>query len=64
MTTVFALGALAHTLLGEDEGKIREAWVGTDEQFAVAARALRPDRADRWPSVAALADAWRTAPHP
>ena len=61
VTNVVALGALAHTFLGDDESKDRAASVGTDDQFAVAARALDPVRERRWPSVAALADAWRTA---
>jgi serine/threonine-protein kinase len=61
VTNVFALGALAHTFLGEDETKSREAWVGTDALFDVAAQAMRPDREVRWQSVAALAEAWRTA---
>lgn len=60
VTNVVALGALAHTFLGDDESKARSAWVGSDAQFAVAARATHPDRATRWPSVAALAEAWRT----
>ena len=58
VTNVFALGALAHTLLGDDDAKSREAWTGTDAQYEIAARALRPDRGDRWPSVAELADTW------
>lgn len=62
ITNVVALGALAHTFLGDDETKDRSAWVGSDEQFAIAARALDPVRERRWRSVAALADAWRTAP--
>ena len=44
VTNVVALGALAHTFLGDDESKDRAAWVGTDDQFAVAARALDPVR--------------------
>jgi serine/threonine-protein kinase len=61
VTNVFALGALAHTFLGDDATKSRAAWVGTGAQFDVAARAMRADRAARWPSVAALAEAWRAA---
>jgi serine/threonine protein kinase len=61
VTNVFALGALAHTFLGDDATKSREAWVGSDAQFEVAARALHAERDDRWPSVAALAGAWRAA---
>jgi serine/threonine-protein kinase len=61
VTNVFALGALAHTFLGDDATKSRSAWVGSDAQFDVAARAMRPDRGARWASVAALAEGWRTA---
>lgn len=61
VTNVFALGALAHTFLGDDATKSREAWVGSDAQFEVAARALRAERDARWPSVEALAEAWRSA---
>lgn len=61
VTNVFALGALAHTLLGDDETKSRGAWVGTDEQFGIAARALSPSRSDRWLGAASLAEAWRAA---
>lgn len=61
VTNVFALGALAHTFLGDDATKSRAAWVGTEAQFDVAARAMRPDRAARWGSVEELAEAWRVA---
>lgn len=61
VTNVFALGAVAHTLVGDDAIKTREAWTGSDAQFEVAARAMDPDRRRRWPSIAALADAWRMA---
>lgn len=61
VTNVVALGALAHTFLGDDETRSRSAWLGSDERFAVAARALRAGRSERWPSIAALAEAWRTS---
>lgn len=61
VTNVFVLGALAHTFMGDDATKSRAAWVGSDAQFDAAARAVRPDRDARWPSVAALAEAWRAA---
>ena len=63
VTNVVALGALAHTFLGDDETKSRSAWVGSARQFDVAARALRAERTARWPSVAALAEAWRGVRH-
>lgn len=61
VTNVVPLGAIAHTLLGDDRSKSRAAWIGSEAQFRVAERALRSDRDDRWPSVAALAAAWRRA---
>ena len=60
-TNVFALGALAHTLLGDDDSKDPNSWIGSRAQLAVATTALSPSRADRWPTVAALANAWRSA---
>jgi serine/threonine-protein kinase len=64
VTNVFALGALAHTFLGDDATKSREAWVGSDALFEVAARAMVPGREARWQSVEALAEAWRDAEPP
>ena len=64
VTNVFALGALAHTFLGHDATKSHVAWVGSDAQYAVAARAMRAERGARWSSVAALAEAWRSASAP
>ncbi|QIK71962.1 serine/threonine protein kinase [Propioniciclava coleopterorum] len=64
VTNVVALGGLAHTLLGDDRTKDRAAWRGSAAQWDVAARALRPERERRWPSVAALALAWRAATQP
>ncbi|WP_454853706.1 hypothetical protein [Promicromonospora soli] len=61
VTNVFTLGALAHTFLGDDATKSRSAWVASDAQFDVAARAMRAERGGRWPSVVALAEAWRSA---
>ncbi|HEV6952333.1 MAG TPA: hypothetical protein VKY86_03670 [Promicromonospora sp.] len=60
-TTVHTLGALAHTFLGDDATKEPSAWTGSAAQLEVAARALRHRREERWPSVAALAEAWRAA---
>ncbi|WP_129790076.1 serine/threonine-protein kinase [Promicromonospora panici] len=61
VTNVFTLGSLAHTFLGDDATKSRSAWVGSEAQFDVAARAMRAERDARWPSVVALAEAWRSA---
>jgi len=61
VTTVVALGALAHTFLGDDATRSPAAWVGSAAQLAVADRAVRDERGARWPSVATLAEAWRAA---
>ena len=61
VTNVFALGVLAHTLLGDDATRSADAWLGSAEQYEVAARAHSPLREDRWSSIAALAEAWRVA---
>jgi serine/threonine protein kinase, bacterial len=60
VSTVVTLGAFAHTFLGDDATRDPTAWTGTPEQLAIATRALDPDRTRRWPSIAALAQAWRT----
>jgi len=60
VTTVHTLGVLAHSLLGDDETRSRDAWVGSDHQFGIAGRAARPQRSERWPTTADLAAAWRS----
>ena len=59
VTTVHTLGVIAHTLLGDDATRSRDAWIGTPRQYDIAARATRPDRGERWPTIAAMAEAWR-----
>ncbi|WP_036971288.1 serine/threonine protein kinase [Promicromonospora kroppenstedtii] len=59
VTNVFALGTLAHTFLGDDATRSPADWAGSAAQLAVADRAVRHGRDARWPSVAALAEAWR-----
>jgi serine/threonine-protein kinase len=57
-TTVFTLGRTVSVLLG-DGTLDREAFRGTDAQFASMVRACRANRAERFQSVADLARAWR-----
>ncbi len=64
VTTVHTLGVLAHSLLGDDETRSRDAWVGSEDQFAIARRAALPDRSDRWPSIGEMAAAWRATLRP
>ena len=55
-TTVFTLGRTARVLLGESGS-----WRGGPARERVVERATQPAPADRWPSVAALAQAWHAA---
>ena len=59
-TTVFVLGRAIRLMLDgrDDEG----AWRGTPEQLSVVQRATSPARGDRYPTVAALHDAWALSP--
>lgn len=59
MTNVFTLGALAFFFFGDDRNKCAESWNVSPALYAVAARAIRPARDERYPSVDAFADAWR-----
>lgn len=57
-TTAFTLGRTISVFLG-DGTLDRAAFRGTDTQHAAMVRACQPDPAMRWPTVAALAGAWR-----
>lgn len=57
MTNVFTLGALAFFFFGDDRNKCAESWNVSPALYAVAARAIRPARDERYPSVDAFADA-------
>ena len=59
VTNVFTLGALAFFFFGDDRNKCAESWNVSPALYAVAARAIRPARDERYPSVDAFADAWR-----
>jgi serine/threonine-protein kinase len=58
-TTVFRLGRVARLLL--DASDTESAWRGTRAELDVITQATRVDPAERFPSVAALVDAWRAA---
>lgn len=55
-TTVFQLGRTIQVLSTAPDGS----WLGTAETRALAARACRPEAADRWQSVRRLVRAWRS----
>jgi serine/threonine-protein kinase len=58
-TTVFTLGRTAAVFLSDGTLE-RAAFRGTDAQHAAMARACRPERGERFQSVAELAAAWRS----
>ena len=51
--------SLAFFFFGDDRNKCAESWNVSPALYAVAARAIRPARDERYPSVDAFADAWR-----
>jgi serine/threonine-protein kinase len=59
-TTVFTMGRTALVLLGDGPDRFR----GSDEQYAVAARACAPDPAGRFATMAEFRQAWRDAREP
>ena len=58
-TTVYRLGRVARLLL--DAADTESAWRGTRAELDVIERATQVDPDARFPSVAALLDAWRAA---
>ncbi len=60
-TNVYGLGAMAFCLLGSETDRSRERWEAGEALFELAARAVSPDRSDRWETVAELLEAWRAA---
>jgi serine/threonine-protein kinase len=59
-STVFVLGRAIRLML--DARDDESAWRGTDEQLAVVRRATAPGPDDRYPTVAALQEAWALSP--
>lgn len=60
-TNVFCMGATAFCLMGGEMDRSRAKWQAGDALYAVAERAVRPDRADRYASIAAYQAAWHAA---
>lgn len=58
-TTVFTLGRAIRQLLDETDDE--RGWRGSAEQLAVVAVATRENPAERYPDVAKLVEAWRSA---
>ena len=60
-TTVYNMGALAFEFFGDNEDRSEKSWIGPPPLYAVARRATRESKADRFPSMRAYLDAWREA---
>ncbi|MCA9833779.1 MAG: protein kinase family protein [Thermomicrobiales bacterium] len=61
VTNVFTLGAVAHLFLGDERTKLKDDWEAGPALFEVATIATSPERADRYPTIAAFAAAWSQA---
>ncbi len=61
VSNVFTLGALMFEMLGGG-GRDRslERWTAGETRYRIALRAVEPKRENRYPSLAAFADAWET----
>lgn len=60
-TNVYGLGAMAFCLLGSETDRTRERWEAGEELFELAAKAVSPERSERWETAAELLEAWRAA---
>ncbi len=60
-TNVYAMGALAFEFFGSNQDRSLAAWEGAPQLHAVAARATRPERDARYPTLADFLTAWRAA---
>jgi serine/threonine-protein kinase len=61
VTNVYTMGATAFELLGDNRQRTLDGWQAGAELFAVARRATSADRSERYPSIAALCQAWDEA---
>lgn len=61
VSNVFTLGAMAFAFLGGGRDRDRALWEAGDALYAVMLRAVSPERTERYPSVAALAEAFSRA---
>jgi len=60
-SNIFCMGALAFELMGGGAGYLPKNWEASQARYTVALKAVNPDRAERYPSVAALMEAWYRA---
>ena len=60
-TTAYNMAALAFAFFGSNDDRSRKAWAGPRPLFEAASRAVQEKKADRYPSMRAFLDAWRSA---
>ena len=60
-TTVYAMGALAFEFFGDNMNRSRDTWQGPACLYAVAEKATREKREERYPSLRTFLEAWRQA---
>lgn len=61
ITNVYTLGAVAFLMFGDERERTIDMWDADDHRFAVATKAVSPNRSDRYQSVADFAESWRGA---
>ncbi len=61
--TIYAMGALAMTFLGERSAPSLKTWTGAPLLFDIAKKALSVEKSQRFPSAQSFLDAWRQAVH-
>lgn len=61
LTTEYNMAALAFDVLGRDGLSYADCWTASPALYSVAARAMHPDRAQRYPGLGAFLSAWREA---
>lgn len=60
-TTVYAMGMLAFEIFGDQQERTRKNWTGPRALYDVAEKATKEKRAERYPSMRAFLNAWRSA---
>ncbi|MBR5230761.1 MAG: hypothetical protein IKW00_00750 [Clostridia bacterium] len=61
LTVQYNMAALAFDVLGRDGLQYADCWTASPALYAVAARAMHPDRGQRYPGIGAFLYAWRDA---
>ena len=63
MTNVYNMGAIAFGLIDGELDRSLSKWEGSRRLYEIAQKAIHPNRADRYSSVALFYDEWCKAVH-